>query len=288
MRELLTNLTPESIQQAIRFVRESDFKAVEIDDLKAALFEMLRAYGCYSKSISEGIPLFRAMKHKANEDRFVNLSRIYPDPKFLTTLGRANREHQPVFYLSGDHVIAFHEIKAQTGDVISLLECRPQDGVSPILIPIGIEALLKKHGVKAAGEFPENSIRIEDLLEHDADCLEKYWMIDDFLTSEFLKDVPEGQSHQYKSTVAIAELLFSFATEDRPVDGLAYPSIAGLWTHTNVALLPESFHHIYKPLACQRIKINGLLDNLGLSLDPSVGVMADGIDADGSIRWPQT
>jgi len=75
--------------------------------------------------------------------------------------------------------------------VISLLECRPRDGLSPILIPIGIDALLKKHGVKAAGEFPENSIRIDDVLEHDGDCLEKYWIIDTFLTSEFLKDIPE-------------------------------------------------------------------------------------------------
>lgn len=286
MRELLSNLTAESIQQAIRFVREADFKTVEIDDLKAALFEMLRAYGCYAKSISEGVPLFRAMKHKADEDRFANLSRIYPDPKFLTTLGRANREHRPIFYLSGDHVIAFHEVKAKTDDVISLLECRPRDSLSPILIPIGIDALLNKHGVKAAGEFPENSIRIDDLLEHDGACLEKYWRIDTFLTSEFLKDVPEGQSHEYKSTVAIAELLFSFATEDRPIDGLAYPSIAGL--HANLALLPESFYRIYHPFACQRIKINGYLDNSGFSLDPGVGIMADGIDSAGSIRWPKT
>jgi len=102
MRELLSNLTVESIQHAIKLVREADFEVVQIDDLKAALFEMLRAYGCYSMSISEGIPLFRAMKHEANEARFLNLRRIYPDPKFLTTLGRANREGDPIFYLGGD------------------------------------------------------------------------------------------------------------------------------------------------------------------------------------------
>jgi hypothetical protein len=174
MRELLSNLTVESIQHAIKFVREADLKVVQIDDFKAALIEMLRAYGCYAKSISQGIPLFRAMKHNPDEDRFVNLSRIYPDPKFLTTLGRANREGDPIFYLSGDPGITFHEIKAKAGDVISFLECRPRDGLSPILVPIGIDALLKKHGVKAAGEFSENAIRIDDLLEHDGHCLEKY------------------------------------------------------------------------------------------------------------------
>lgn len=285
MRELLSNLSTDSIERTVQFVKAADLETVEIDELQAALFEMLRAYGCYTKSIKQGASLFRAMKHNADEDRFANVSRIYPDPKWLTTLGRANRERERIFYLSGDKVIPFHEIKAKPGDIVSLLECRPRDEANPILIPIGIDALLKKHGVKAAGEFPANSIRIEELLDHDPDCLAKYWLIDGFVTSEFLKDVREGQSHQYKTTVAIAELLFSFGTEAQPVDGLAYPSIVGL--HTNIALIPESFHRIYKPATCQRLKITGV-DKLRFFLDPSLGLMADEIDAEGQIIWPQT
>ena len=125
-QQLLSKLTVDSIRQSIQLVRQADLKTVEINDLKAAMFEMLKAYGCYTKSIKEGASVFRAMRHNANEERFANVSRIYPDPKFLTTLGRANRAGQPIFYLSGDKVIPFHEIKAKPGDVISLLECRPR------------------------------------------------------------------------------------------------------------------------------------------------------------------
>src|SRR5438128_2482436 len=190
---LLSRLSVNSIQESIEFVKQSDLRTVRIDDLKAAFYEMLRAYGCFTKSIKQGEPLFRAMKHHANEEYFENVKRIYPDPIFLKKLGRANREHQAIFYLSGDHVIAFHEIKAKAGDMISLLECRPLDGASPMLVPIGIDELMKKHGVKAGGGFPETVARIKDLLKNDAENLLKYGMMDTFLTSEFLKDVAEGQ-----------------------------------------------------------------------------------------------
>lgn len=286
MQELLSKLSVDSIQESTRFVEHADLKIIQIDDLKAALFEMLKAYGCYTKSIKEGQPLFRAMKHNTGEEFFENVKRIYPDRAFLKTLGRANREHQPIFYFSGGHVIAFHEVKAKPGDVISLLECRPIEGATPVLVPIGIDALMNKHGLKASGDFPETSVRIEQLLNNDAECLRKYWIIDSFITNEFLKHVADGQSQEYKTTIAIAELLLSFGTELRPVDGLAYPSISGMWTHANIALVPDAFFRLYKPLACQRIKITGLLPNLGFSLEPEIGVMAIAIKENGKIDWP--
>ncbi len=288
MQYLLSRLSVKSIEEAIEFVTRSDLEGIRIDDFKAALYEILRAYGCYTKSIKKGVPLFRAMKHHAGEQFFENVKRIYPDPNFLTDLGRANREKQPIFYLSGDPVIAFHEIKPKPGDVISLLECRPRDAASPMLVPIGIDELMKRHGVRAGGDFPENSIRIQDLLANDEESLRKYWMIDKFVTTGFLKDVAEGQNHEYKTSIAIAELLFSYSTTVRPIDGLAYPTIAGMWTHANIALSPGAFHRIYRPFACQRIMITGLLPELGFALDPEIGVMANDINSDGTICWPHS
>jgi hypothetical protein len=286
MAYLLSRLSPEAIRERIEFIRRADLKTVQIDDLKTALHEMLRAYGCYVKSIEQGTPLFRAVKHNADEDEFKSVNRMYPDPIFLKKLGRANREHRAIFYLSGDCVIAFHEVGAKAGDVISLLECRPRDDASPVLVPIGIDEMLKQHGVKSGGDFPETAVRVQELLKHDTDNLLKYRMIDEFLTAEFLKKVGEGQEHEYKTTVAIAELLFSFDTGHQPVDGLAYPSIAGQRGHANVALTPEAFHRLYRPITCQRIKVTGLLAGSGISLDPKVGVTANRIHDDGQLEWP--
>src|SRR5437588_85612 len=145
MEYLLSRLSVKFIRESIEFVTRSDLKTIQIDELKAALYEILGAYGCFVKSIKKGEPLFRSMRHHADEEFFASVNRIYPDPSFLTKLGRANREHQDIFYLSGDPTIAFHEIKARPGDTISLLECRPRDDAIPMLIPIGIDDLLKKH-----------------------------------------------------------------------------------------------------------------------------------------------
>jgi hypothetical protein len=284
--ELLSRLSTTLIQDRIAFIKQADLNRVEIEELKAALDEMLRAYGSYSKSIRQGEPIFRAMRHCPNEGLFENVSRIYPDPARITRLGRANREHQAIYYLCGEPVISFHEIKVKQDDVVTILKCGPRNGQSPRVVPIGIDQMLEKLGVKAGGDFPDNSVRIQDLLKHNPDALKKYCIIDEFITTEFLKDIAEGQEHQYKTTVAIAEFLFSFSTEDAPIDGLAYPSIAGEQKHANLALSPTAFHRIYQPGACERGKIANLLTDLGLSFDPKEAVIAIGIDSDGRIRWP--
>jgi hypothetical protein len=224
------------------------------------------------------------MKHNTQEERFLNLSRIYPDPTYLTKLGRANREHQPMYYLSGDCGIALNEVKAKAGDVITILECIPRDDSSPMLVPIGIDELLARHRVKSAGDFPGTAIRIQDLLKNDDENLGKYWLIDGFLRTEFLKQVADGHEDEYKTTVAIAELLLSYGIPSRRIDGLAYPS---LWTHTNIALPPDTFHKFYEPLACHRVKITGLRPNHGFLMDTKLGLMTQEIGDDGTITWPE-
>ena len=287
IQKALSKLDHKSVQRTIEFVKRADLTTIQIDEIKAVLNEILSAYGAYAKSIGKGQHLFRAMKHNADEERFESLTRIYPDPRYLTKLGRANRKHQPMYYFSGDCVVALHEVKAKAGDLVTILECVPQDDLSPILIPIGIDELLAKHAVKAGGDFPHASVRIQELLEHDVRNLQKYWMIDEFLRTEFLKEVTDGNEHEYKTTVAIAELLLSYGIPPRRIDGLAYPTIAAGWIHANVALPPDTFHRFYVPLACHRVKIEGLRDNRGFSLNEEMGLMSEQIGKDGMITWPE-
>ena len=278
----------EGYKEAVEFVKRADLRTIQIDEIKTALNEVLSAYGVYAKSIRPGQHLFRAMKHKSQEEElFPNLSRIYPHPAFLTKLGRANREHQPMYYLSGDCAIALHEVRAKPEDVITILECIPRDDSGPMLVPIGIDELLARHGVKEGGDFPDTSTRIQDLLKDDEENLLKYWLIDEFVRNEFLKDVADEHEDEYKITVAIAELLLSYSIPSRRIDGLAYPTIVGLWTHANIALAPETFHQLYEPLACHRIKITGLLPKLGFSMDTEIGLMTKQIGDDGTITWPE-
>lgn len=285
---LLSELSLKSIQQSIEFVKGADLRASGIDELRAALDPMLRAYGCFAMRIGRGEFLYRAMKHNPGEKCFHNVNRIYPAAQFLKTLGRASREAQPIFYLSGDPVVALHEVRAAAGDTVSILACQPR-GVGPLLVPMGIETLMNKRGVKAGGDFPKPSDRVRKLLNNDLQNLRKYEVISRFLTEEFLKDVANEDEHEYKTTIAIAETLLRFdAGPGGPIGGLAYPSLAALWTHANVALLPKSFLHNYTPVQCQQITIEKLLPDLGFRHYEEVAASSKRIAGDGTIEWERS
>ena len=282
---LLSQLSERSIVGAIAFAETADLRTISIEELEEVLEPLLRAFGCFAIRIGEGRYLYRAMKHRKDEAHFVNVCRIYPDPAFLNKLGRANREHEVVFYLSGDPVVALHEVRAAVGDNISVLSCRPKNE-APLLIPIGINELMHKRGAKMGGDFPPPPDRIRTLLNNEPSHLRKYHLIEEFLIKEFLKDVAEGQEHAYKTTVAIAEFFFDFDVPGE-IDGIGYPSIAAQWTHANVALLPEAFHRCYEPVTCQQITVEAMLPDLGLRHCHDRAAITDDIRADGTIHWKQ-
>lgn len=259
----------EFIQQRISELQNLNLKTANIDLLKFMLRNLCRAYISTTLTISEDKSIFRATKH-TNEEKdtcFESVNRIYPDPKFLKKLGRANREGQAVFYFSADPGIALTELRATKGDVFTILECKPRKDASPLLIPAGIYEMAQKHNAKIGGDMPERALRIAALFENDGDTLYKYRLIDNFIADEFLKVVDEGQEYLYKLTIPIAELLLDFGTDNVPIDGIAYPSIASDKINANLVLLPQAFHRIYEPVGCKRVQINEMLPNQDLKLN---------------------
>jgi hypothetical protein len=266
-------------------IKRADFKTARIDDLKLRLKRVIEAYAMFPVEIEKGEAVFRAVKHEGDEkgQYLGDLKRLYPHRDFLKSLGRANRERQPIFYVSVDAGVALNEVKAAVGDVCTILECRARENSSPLLMPIGIHEMARKHNARIGGEFADPIIRIKELLENDAECIRKHKIIDDFIAEEFLKVVDEGQEDLYKPTIAIAELLFGFGTDEQPIDGIAYPSIACDQINANLALLPEAFHRIYEPAACRVIKIDEALPDQGFRYSEKT---ARSISDSGTIEWP--
>src|SRR5260370_10058752 len=103
-------------------------------------------------------PIFRARKHRENEKE-INLENeqenIYQQAKHLTHLGRANRKHQPVYYFGADEGVALSEVKASSGDVITILKCKPVSDAAPNLVHIGIHQMAEEYGALIGGDFPD-------------------------------------------------------------------------------------------------------------------------------------
>jgi hypothetical protein len=100
----------------------------------------------------------------------------------------------------------------------------------------------------------------------------------------------------YKLTIAIAELLFTFEADLSdlgmnlgPIDGLSYPSIASDQINANVALTPEAFHRIYRPVACKRVRIEEPRTRTikGVTVEGFLVSerVASSIRQDGNIEW---
>lgn len=279
----LSQLSRRFILERLELLKVTDLASARIDDLKAILFDLLRAYTSTTLLIDENRPIFRARRHREDEKEKLldHVDEVHPKACFIRRLGRANREGAPIFYFSPDKVIALHELKPNIGEIFSVIECRTRQEVSPFLVPIGIHELARRHNARIGGEFPDPAVRIRDFLGNDED-FEKHKLIDNFVAAEFLKVVDEGQEDLYKLTIAIAELLFDFETDVGPIDGIAYPSIASDQLNANVALLPEAFHRLYKPVGCTWTRNEGTRPNQGFLVSSRE---ANGISNEGEIAW---
>jgi hypothetical protein len=278
----LSQLSRRFILERLELLKGTDLAGARIDDLKAILFDLLRAYTSTTLLIDENRPIFRARRHREDEkEKLLDHVDVYPKACFIKRLGRANRKRTPIFYFSADKVIALHELKPNIGEIFSVIECGARQGVSPLLVPIGIHELARRHNARIGGDFPEPAVRIRAFLGNDED-FEKHRLIDNFVAAEFLKVVDEGEEHLYKLTIAIAELLFDFETDVGPIDGIAYPSIASDQLNANVALLPEAFHRLYEPVACTWTRIEETRPSHGFFVSSRE---AKGISSEGEIAW---
>jgi hypothetical protein len=144
-----------------------------------------------------------------------SVDKIYPSAQYVSPLNRASRKGQPpIFYFSTSSVTALNEVRAASGDTCTIIECKPRHGASPKLIPVGIHSMARERNIRIGGDPPAPWLET-------ADEFHKYKLIDDFLAAQFLKKVVDDQHpHEYKLSIAIAELFFEFGdTDGSPIDG---------------------------------------------------------------------
>lgn len=133
----LIQLDEQFIKHRIKLLRKTDLRRARISRLRSLLSDLLRAYVTIPLNIKDGMSIFRARKHREDE-RNCDLKNvkadIYPQASFITHLGRANREREPIYYLGANEGIALKEVKPSPGDVITIVECKPLENARPNLV----------------------------------------------------------------------------------------------------------------------------------------------------------
>lgn len=142
-------------------------------------------------------------------------------PKATTDYGRCHRPGHPVGYCSLYDDTALSEINAEPGKCYATSTFMLPKGA--IVVPVGEFDYYRRtnetyigHAVRKNKNAYENVLRQEDWVVPA--------LIDAFLADEFLR--PAKTETDYKLTSAFCDVLLNDLPKSRPIDAIAYPSVA--------------------------------------------------------------
>jgi len=211
-----------------------------------------------------GAKLYRATAHHQNVPK--TIAELWYPPVAKASLGRANREGQPMFYCSPDPACTFLELGARVGSLV--VHAQWITKVDMLLHDLGYTAqVLTRAGARRTLPADHNSF-YEKL-----DNRQK--QVRDFLALAFT----DPTSGKYAFTAAIAEV--HLGAPD--FSGLIYPAISKDLRVDNIALTPSFVRTGLKLETAQLTQVDQV------SSDGQIGgvILCDlnKVDTDGSLHW---
>ncbi len=218
---------------------------LDIDDLKAKLNTILNGYTCITKKI-ESHYAYRARINNGSEffDKVDDL--WYPPKEKIYKLGRLNRTHQSIFYISASHETAILEVRPKIGDLVTLLRVKLKDPmIFPHVMELGVAETQSQHGLNISFPLLEQT-NIKNIFRNKEE-IRKNLLIRSCIAKLMMQIAPHGQEEHYKKSISIAETLMNSSQ----IDGVLYPSIAGDGSRkgggTNMALKPHCADKLFIP-----------------------------------------
>lgn len=162
-----------------------------------------------------------------NVDFFNNSKDLWAPPYKLVSKGRCNAQNQSMLYCSAIPTTTFFELDVQKGDVVTIIEYKFTDEISPLKL-IGWQELNN-----ASRCFGSLNAYERIFQNHFANASEDCLLIDRFLSERFkTRKTDENKEYLYNITNAIVKL-FLYRSDDRrgwvgngtPSIGLLYPSV---------------------------------------------------------------
>ena len=220
----------DEVEEAVRKLRALDLKVVTIDEIKEMLFPVFKGFHLNSPIIPPGHRLYRGRVISARPTHLSELS--YPQPEQIKFDQRVNRARQSMFYCTNSRRVPFFELGVGEGQHIVISHWLTAGELR--LNNAGYSDTTFRNLASGrdtprcgAGHGGDSRPLMQEAINK---------LVAEFLSAEFTRQVPPGEEHLYKITIAIAEKHLN----SEMFDGLIYPSIPMKANADNLALWPGS------------------------------------------------
>jgi len=220
----------EQKMELIKKIQTIDLNAFSIDELVEMITPLFKGLQMNAPIIKKGTKIYRT---RIVKQKTKNISEVGVPPKNkITKLGRLNNAGEQIGYFSTSRRSAYFETTPKEGDFVILTRWILKQNL--ILVHVGyIE--------EAFGDLDSNRKGNEYGWAKETQGFNKRNKeIYNFLSQQFVKNVPVGEEYLYKLTISIARKFM----KNGPQDGLLYPTIAMKGNTDNIALNPESLSKI--------------------------------------------
>lgn len=217
MIESLNNINTLELLTKIEEFKKMDLKNTTYEDILMKSLDTLRCMIVSGCCFDKKQKLYRVRKLKSystNElETFQDI--WHPLPEMIKADGRVNLKGNPILYCSTDNITPLYECNIKEGDCYAMIQYSI------------------KENEKINGYMVGNQGEIDNLNE-TGKINNK--IINDFVISEFTKEVGKGTEYLYKVSNVIATNFM-----DLPYcDAYVYPSVANYKKGWNVGIKPES------------------------------------------------
>lgn len=206
----------------IRHFRSLDRRSMTFKEIDRLLSDILSQSAARTTLLKAGQELFRVRRIAGYPDKlFTNESDVKcAKPSQITKLGRINQIGEPMLYVTQQARIAVFEMKIQPDEIYALIRYKVKQNCSIELGFISYDDFINEYN-KDFFEWTERG---------KVNC----GIINDFLVTEFTRDVHEGSEYYYNSSISIAKRCYDMYN----CQGYVYPSVANK-TGWCIALKPE-------------------------------------------------
>jgi hypothetical protein len=278
------------VQKQLYLVRRLNLKTVNEDYLKRQLRALLKT-GYVSRLLNISHPKIYRVRINEGHKLFGNAKQLWwPPPECIKEKGRLNDIGQSIFYCSDSESTAVLEKRPKQGDIITILESELIDpNKQPLVTEVGIHEYTGSFNPKYGGTPPAQDLELKEFTQREG-ISNTNPILRDYLNHEITKIVDKGNEHEYKTTIAIADILMNepeLIKNGRVVsgviDGLSYPSIAAQYMGANIGLRCEAADQLYKPVSCKVCIIEQVKDIA--HYDMGEIQTSKSIETDGTINW---